>query len=93
MYEFAKYPDETLVVFSDIRKKENGDEYVHVSKGKPTANATKIWITKAGGCILAHNNGRIPPRELNSILEIIPIYFMKIVSKWKDNYGEIKFYC
>lgn len=25
VYEFAKYPDETLVVFSDIRKKENGE--------------------------------------------------------------------
>ena len=31
VYEFAKYPDETLVVFSDIRKKENGDEYIRVS--------------------------------------------------------------
>ena len=26
VYEFAKYPDETLVVFSDIRKKDNGEE-------------------------------------------------------------------
>ena len=26
VYEFAKYPDETLVVFSDIRKKENGED-------------------------------------------------------------------
>ena len=28
VYEFAKYPDETLVVFSDIRKKDNGEEYI-----------------------------------------------------------------
>ena len=27
-YEFAKYPDGTLGVFSNIGKKENGDEYI-----------------------------------------------------------------
>lgn len=36
VYEFAKYPDETLVVFSDIRKKENGEEYIRVSFERPT---------------------------------------------------------
>ena len=35
VYEFAKYPDETLVVFSDIRKKENGEEYIHVTFERP----------------------------------------------------------
>ena len=24
--------------------------HVHVSQGAPSGNATKIWITKAGGC-------------------------------------------
>ena len=28
--------------------------HVHVSQGAPTGNATKIWITKAGGCYLAN---------------------------------------
>ena len=36
VYEFAKYPDETLVVFSDIRKKDNGEEYMTVSFERPT---------------------------------------------------------
>ena len=28
---------------------ENGEPiHVHVSKGKPTPNATKIWLTKSG---------------------------------------------
>ena len=26
--------------------------HVHVSEGAPNANATKIWITKAGKCYL-----------------------------------------
>lgn len=69
--------------------------HVHISKGKPTPNSTKIWLTKAGGCILANNNSRIPPRELNSLLEIISLYYFKIVSKWKEKYGDdgMKFYC
>jgi len=29
--------------------------HVHVSEGVPAANATKIWITRAGKCLLANN--------------------------------------
>ncbi len=32
--------------------------HVHVSQGKPAANATKIWITRSGRCLLANNNSR-----------------------------------
>ncbi|WP_242976092.1 DUF4160 domain-containing protein [Desulfosporosinus sp. FKB] len=28
--------------------------HVHVGKGKPSANATKIWLTASGGCIIAN---------------------------------------
>ena len=58
-------------------------------------NSTKVWLTKSGGCILANNVGHIPQNELNRLLEIIPLYYFKIVSKWKENYGidEVKFYC
>ena len=27
--------------------------HVHVAKGAPRPNATKIWLTKSGGCVLA----------------------------------------
>ena len=30
VYEYVTYPDETLVTFSDIRKKGNGEEYIRV---------------------------------------------------------------
>ena len=58
-------------------------------------NSTKVWLTKAGGCIVANNNSRIPQKELNELLEIIALYYLKIVSKWKEKYGEdsVKFYC
>ena len=58
-------------------------------------NSTKVWLTKSGGCVLANNAGHISLKELNRLLEIIPLYYFKIVSKWKETYGidEVKFYC
>ncbi len=35
-YEFAKYPDGTLGVFSNIGKNENGEEYIRVTFERPT---------------------------------------------------------
>ena len=36
VYTLCKYADETLVTFSDIRKKGNGDEYIRISFERPT---------------------------------------------------------
>ena len=33
---------------------------MHISKGIPVENSTKVWITKAGGCMLANNKSKIP---------------------------------
>jgi len=35
--------------------------HVHVSIGAPMENATKIWITRRGKCLLCHNRSKIPP--------------------------------
>ena len=32
-------------------------------------NATKVWITKSGDCILSNNNSKIPENDLNKILK------------------------
>lgn len=37
--------------------------HVHIVDGKPTANATKFWITRSGKTILANNNSRF---QINS---------------------------
>lgn len=67
---------------------------MHVSKGKPSKNSTKVWLTKAGGCILANNLGCIPNNELNKILEIIALNYFRIVAKWEQTQkSELKFYC
>ena len=75
---------------------ENGEPiHVHVCEGKPMPNATKVWLTKAGGCILAHNRSRIPQRELNNIMAVITVQFVYICMRWKQHFkvDEISFYC
>ena len=72
--------------------------HVHISKGKLTQNSTKVWLTKAGGCILANNNSKIPEHELNKILSIVSKHYFLIISKWQEYYkieskDEVKFYC
>lgn len=74
---------------------QNEPIHVHVSKGHPAENATKIWLTKNGGCIIAHNASRIPAHELNQLMEFISAQFFFICSEWKRFFviEEIKFYC
>ena len=45
--------------------------HVHVCVGRATINATKIWLTANGDCIVAHNRNRIPNSDLNEIMESI----------------------
>ena len=45
--------------------------HVHISKGNPCSNATKVWLTKGGGCFIANNNGRIPETDFRKILKLI----------------------
>ena len=69
--------------------------HVHVSKGKPSENATKIWLTKTGNCILASNGSEIPSRELKELMDFIAAQFFYICAEWKKFFvtDEIKFYC
>lgn len=58
-------------------------------------NATKVWITKSGDCIVSNNNSRITENDLNKILKSIRYNFFYIVSEWKNFYGveDVKYYC
>ena len=69
--------------------------HVHVSKGNPDVNSTKLWLTKAGGCIEANNNSRIPRTKLNKIKEIISDNHFYICQKWIEIFGEksLSYYC
>lgn len=67
--------------------------HVHVSEGSPTSDATKIWITKAGKCLVCNNNSRIPSHVLRNICRIVESRSNDVVSKWRERFGEARFYC
>ena len=73
------------------------DEPIHVHIGivNPSANATKIWLTKGGGCIIANNNSKIAQVDLNELLETIQSSYGLICNEWKKYFcvDDIKFYC
>lgn len=66
---------------------ENGEPiHVHIAKGKPSASATKIWLTQSGGCVLANNNSRILNQDLNELMDVISAQFFLICRKWKEHF-------
>lgn len=69
--------------------------HVHISKGKPVQNSTKVWLTKSGGCILANNKSNISSKDLSELLDTIANNYFYIISAWKKHFPdeEVKFYC
>lgn len=67
--------------------------HVHVAEGTPMANATKIWITQSGKCLLCNNNSHIPERALRNTIRVIEARSDEIVQKWVDFFGAATFYC
>ena len=67
--------------------------HVHVSEGKPTENATKIWITQSGNCLICNNNSRVPKHILRNIMRIIEARSDEVIAKWIEYFGDISYYC
>lgn len=67
--------------------------HVHIAQGTPVANATKVWITKSGHCLLCHNNSAIPQHILSNIMRVIEARSGDVIQKWLDFFGEIEYYC
>ena len=69
--------------------------HVHIARGKPAPNATKVWLTSSGHCIVANNRSQIPQRDLNDLLDVISAQFFLICRKWKEHFrvDQIKYFC
>lgn len=67
--------------------------HVHISEGIPSSNATKVWITKTGKCLLANNNSKIPTKTLRVVLSILEARSCEIIEKWGDYFGQPKYFC
>ncbi|MBR6906681.1 MAG: DUF4160 domain-containing protein, partial [Selenomonadaceae bacterium] len=65
--------------------------HVHVSKGNPSQDATKVWI-KANGIELAHNHSNIPSKDLKQLMTFINENKNKIIVQWtlKFNSAHLK---
>lgn len=71
VYEFAKYPDETLVVFSDIRKKGNGDEYIRISFERPTDKGFDTVVFELPSYKIVEKAGNYTDKEIEEFRETV----------------------
>ena len=71
VYEFAKYPDETLVVFSDIRKKENGEEYIHVTFERPMDYGFDTVVFELPSYKIVEKDGHFSDEEIKEFRETV----------------------
>ena len=67
--------------------------HVHIAEGVPVQNATKVWLTKTGKCLLVHNNSKIPSRQLRIMMQIIEARQEEVIERWYSYFGKIHFYC
>ena len=67
--------------------------HVHIAQGAPTANATKVFITKAGKCYVANNNSGIPEKVLRNIVKIIEARSSEVLEKWYAFVGDATYFC
>ena len=67
--------------------------HVHFTKGTPSPDDTKVWITRAGGCLLCHNKGDIPQRILRQLMRIVEARSVAVEMKWQQIFGDVSYYC
>lgn len=74
---------------------ESGEPvHIHVAIKKPSRNATKIWLTRSGGCVLAHNQSGIPARDLRDIEQFVSANHDYICKRWTEATDQdCMFYC
>lgn len=75
-----------------IWSSENGEPiHVHVSKRRPSANATKIWLLSDGTFEIAHNASRIPHDDLSKIIRFLNNNSEEIRDFWIAYHGYEKY--
>ena len=67
--------------------------HVHMAKGVPSANATKIWLTQSGKAIIAYQAGDITPGDLRKLVRMIEANADEIREKWLQYFDELRYYC
>lgn len=60
--------------------------HVHVCKGTPKENSTKIWIEAEPR--LEHNKSRVPRKVLNKIMKWLAVNRALIIEQWHDHFNQ-----
>jgi hypothetical protein len=73
----------------------NEPVHIHIAKGRAIKYATKLWLVRNGGFVVAHNKGKIPQHELKDMMNVLSMYYLYICSEWKKYFKteDIRFYC
>lgn len=61
--------------------------HIHICKGRPSSNATKVWLRQDGTVELANNNSQLSEQELSRSLEYIKANFNNIIAEWYRHFG------
>ena len=69
-YEFAKYPDGTLGVFSSIGKKENGEEYLRVTFERPMEHGFDTYVIELPSYQVVLEDGNYSDEEKETFMKI-----------------------
>ena len=81
MHEFVTYEDGTLVVSSDIRTKETGDEYIIISFERPRENGFDTVVFELPSYDIVEREGNYSDEEIaifKTVVERGAAYFFEI---------------
>ena len=71
MYPFCKYEDETEVVFSDIKKKDNGEEILYVHFERPTEDGFDSVRFELPTYNIVYKEGNYTEEEIEMFKKIV----------------------
>ncbi len=69
-YEFAKYPDGTIGVFSNIGKKKSGEEYIRITFERPTESGFDTYVIELPSYEVVLEDGNYSDEEKENFLKI-----------------------
>jgi hypothetical protein len=65
-------------------REDSEPPHVHVCKGKPHKDATKIWLESVPR--LEHNKSEIPAKDLNRIMQWLAANREFVLAKWEGHF-------
>ena len=69
--EFAKYPDGTIGVFSNIGKNKTGEEYIRITFERPTENGFDTYIIELPSYEIILDDGNYSDEEKKNFMNIV----------------------